>query len=155
MEKILVDGAEPPSPGDHIRVRALRDSDRGLAVDRPYRDHPLEITAAEKIDVPSEPGTYEIRGTVKRITLAEATGPDYLVLTDPEVEQVSPDLIEIPREEDEPVWKDRDASDSDVDIDVGSVVSDEETVEEMGTGGSAGVGERLEASYNSLLLRTQ
>ncbi|QLH82373.1 hypothetical protein [Halosimplex pelagicum] len=152
MEHNLVDGRSAPSSGDSVRIRVLQDEDGNLGVDRPYRDLPLELSAGGEISFPEEPGTYEVRGTVSRVMLADRDGADYLFLDDHHVEKVADRLVELPREEDAPEWKETDASDADVDVDVDSVLPEDTIVEDADSRSTVGEAESLSESLNELLL---
>jgi hypothetical protein len=153
MEYSLVDGCSAPGSGDLVRVRVLRGTDGVLAVDRPNRDHPLEIKTANDISVPEESATYEIRGEVNRVMLAER-GEDFLFLNDADVVKVADELIELPRESGEPDWKENDATDADVSVDVGSVLDEETVVEESDARPSSPVADpdSVTENLNELLL---
>lgn len=155
MEYKLVDGRSSPDTGEHVRVRVLRNADGELAVDRPNRDHPLEISADHDIAFPDEPGTYEVRGEVNRVMLAERSGEDFLFLNNLHVEKVADELVELPREDDEPEWKETDATDTDVDVDVDSVLAEDTIVEESDSRSTIGEAESLTESLNELLLGKQ
>lgn len=153
MEYTLADGRSAPEQGEQVRVRVLRDAAGEIAVDRPYRDHPLELSADTEIEIPDESGTYEVRGTVRRVMLAEPTGSDFLFLDDHHIENVSTDLVELPHE-DGPDWKDTDATDADVDVDIDSVMTEEEAVQQSDAHSrpTFGEAESLSENLNELLL---
>jgi len=155
MEHKLVDGRSAPDSGDSVRIRVLQDDEGHLAVDRPYRDAPLELSAGDDIDVPDEPGTYEVRGTVSRVMLADRDGADFLFLDEYHVEKVADELVELPREDDTPDWKDTDSSDADVDVDVDSVLPEDTIVEESESRSTVGEAESLTEDLNDLLLGKQ
>ncbi|RYJ08269.1 hypothetical protein ELS19_17075 [Halogeometricum borinquense] len=154
MEHKLVDGRSAPESGDSVRIRVLRDEGDTIAVDRPHRDHPLELSADDEIAIPDEPGTYEVRGTVSRVMLAESSGADFLFLDDHHVEKVHDELVELPREEDGPNWKEIDATDADVDVDLESVMQEDTVFEESEprSRSTLGEAESLTDSLNELLL---
>lgn len=87
--------------------------------------------------------------------LAERGGADFLFLDDQHVERVADGLVELSRDEADPGWEEADATDTDVDVDVGSVLSDEAVVEESADGsrGTLGEAESLSDSLNELLLK--
>ncbi|QCD67182.1 hypothetical protein [Halomicrobium mukohataei] len=148
----LVDGRSAPGSGDSVRIRVLQDEEGNLAVDRPYRDLPLELSAGDEIPFPEEPGTYEVQGMVSQVMLADRDGADYLFLEDYHVEKVADRLVELPREDDTPEWEETDTSDANVDVDVDSVLSEETIVEEADSRSTVGEAESLSESLNELLL---
>jgi hypothetical protein len=152
MEHKLVDGRSAPDSGDPVRVRVLRDDDGRLAVDRPYRDFPLELGTDDEISIPGEPGTYEVRGTVSKVMLADRDGADFLFFDDYHIEKVTDELVELPREEDSPAWEETDSSDADVDVDIDSVLSEDTIVEESVSRTTVGEAESLTENLNELLL---
>lgn len=85
--------------------------------------------------------------------LAEPTGSDFLFLDDHHVENVATELIELPHE-DGPDWKHTDATDADVDVNVDSVMTEEEVVEQSDAHSrpTLGEAESLSENLNELLL---
>jgi len=100
MSKTLLDGQKTPEDGDSISVRLLRGREGDVVVDRPYKENPLKISVVgDELHLPEDPGTYEIRGTVSTFALAAGKGPDYLVLRDQELIQVSESIVELDTEQ--------------------------------------------------------
>lgn len=155
MEYTLVDGRSAPEPGDKVRVRVLRSEEGAIAVDRPHRDYPLELSADGEVVIPDARGTYEVRGTVSRVMLADRDGADFLFLDDQDVVPVSDGLVELPADDTSLGWEDTDAGDTGVDVDVESVMAEDTVVEESGSHsrGTLGEAEPLSDSMNELLLK--
>jgi hypothetical protein len=152
MEHDIVDGESAPAVGDHVRIRVLRNADGEMAVDRPYRDRPLELSAGTDIAIPAVVGTYEVRGEVNRVALATSEGTDHLFLSVQSIEKIADEIVELPREKEDLGWEDSDASG--VDVDIESIVSTETVTEESESRPTAGEAETLSESYNQLLLDT-
>jgi hypothetical protein len=155
MDYTLVDGGSAPDPETPVRVRVLRKETDELAVDRPNRDHPLELRGETEIVVPSDPGTYEVRGLVRLVMLADQDGADFLFLKNHHVEHIADDVQRLPRQPSGPDWKTTDAKDVDVEVDPDSLVPDESVAEQAESRPSAGEPEQQRPNLNELLLNTR
>jgi hypothetical protein len=155
MEYTLVDGDSAPDKGTAVRVRVLRKENGELAVDRPNRDRSLKLRGEAEITVPTDTGTYEVRGQVRRVMLAERDGADFLFLKDHHVERISNELERLPRYPSGPDWETTDADDVDLDVDPSSLVPEESVTEQSESRPSADVGDQQRESLNELLLNTR
>lgn len=135
-QSMLLSGRSRVSEGDSIRLRLLYTEDETIKVDRPLRNHPLKIHLPDiSLDsVFDRVGTYELTGTVEKMTYAEHQDPDYLFFRPGfEVDRISDSLvrIEVPDESEEVAPYDY--TDTDLDLDVESLF-DGELVETQSTG---------------------
>lgn len=152
MEYTLLDGRTPPNKGDNVRVRVLRSSAGELVVDRPFKDRPLKVAAtAEELTIPSDQGTYEISGTVSTVALADANGPDYFLLDEYTVTQVSSDLVSLPADRSD-VSSGSDGAVPGVDVDIEDILDEELTEEQDTSKGLSSGAKRLGDNYNDLLI---
>lgn len=152
MEYTLLDGRTPPNKGDNVRVRVLRSSAGELVVDRPFKDRPLKVAAtAEELTIPSDQGTYEISGTVSTVALADANGPDYFLLDEYTVTQVSSDLVSLPADRSD-VSSGSDEAVPGVDVDIEDILDEELTEEQDTSKGLSSGAKRLGDNYNDLLI---
>lgn len=151
MEYTLLDGQTPPKKGDNVRVRVLRPSADELVVDRPFKDRVLQVAATdEELSIPTDPGTYELCGKVSTVALADANGPDYFLLDEYTVNQVSRDLVPLPTDRSDASPNNK--SVSGVDVDVEDVLPGELTEEQDTSKGLSSGTKRLGDSYNDLLI---
>jgi hypothetical protein len=155
MEYTLVDGDSAPDKGAAVRVRVLRKENSDLAVDRPNRDRSLKLRGESEITVPPATGTYEVRGQVRRVMLAERDGADFLFLKDHHVKHISNEIKQLPRYPSGPDWESTDAGGVDLDIDPSSLVPEESVTEQSESRPSADVGDQQRESLNELLLNTR
>lgn len=155
MEYTLLDGRTPPKKGDNVRVRVLRSSTDELVVDRPFKDRPLKLAAVDdELSIPSGQGTFEISGTVGTVALADGNGPDYFLLDEHTVTQVSSDLVALPSDRPD-TSPGTDGAVPGVDVDVEDVLGEELTEEQDISKGLSSGTKRLGDSYNDLLIGPQ
>ena len=152
MEYTLLDGRKPPKKGDNVRVRVLRPSADELVVDRPFKDRVLQVAATDgELSIPTDPGTYELCGKASTVALANANGPDYFLLDEYTVNQVSRDLVPLPADRSD-ASSNANKSVSGVDVDVEDVLPGELTEGQDTSKGLSSGTKRLGDSYNDLLI---
>lgn len=121
---MLLTGETQVSEGATIRLRLLYTETEAVRVDRPFRGQPLKIYLPDSTldSIFDQRGTYELTGTVEKMTYAEHYDPDYLFLrSDFQVDQIADSLIriEVPDKSEEVAPHDH--TDTEVDFDVESL----------------------------------
>lgn len=121
---MLLSGKERVSEGDSITVRVLYEESESVRVDRPLRNKPLKIHFSNTSPglMFDEVGTYELSGTVKKMTYADKRGLDHLFFcSDVQVNHIADSLvrIEVPDESEE--ISPHDHTDTEINLDVESL----------------------------------
>lgn len=121
---MLLSGKNRVSEGDSIQLRLLYTENETFEIDRPFRDQPLKVHLPDTTldSVFDEAGTYELTGTVGKMTYAEHQGSDHLFLRPNfQTDQISDSLIRIEAPDESEEVAPHDYTDTDVDLDVESL----------------------------------